>query len=429
MERLVLKRITDHVNLSPAVDRLQSAYRKFHSTETALLKVTDDIFETFNAGQSTLLVALDLSAAFDCIDHEVLIKRLEHTFGIAGVALDWLRSYLQGRSSFLRLGSSLSKAASVETGVPQGSSLGPQLFSLFVSPMAGLIESLGVRYHQYADDTQLYIAISKCDKTSKAQLSTLESCVSAVHNWMLHNGLSLNPAKSEAIQFSIGRGHSTVVDIATVNVSGAAIQPTASVKSLGVRLDRHLSFDQQIDSVCKSCYFHIRALRHVRESLPDDVAKTVACSIVSSRLDYCNALYYNMSSTNVAKLQRVQNTLARVVLKLRKHDHVSAALARLHWLPVEQRIAFKVATLTFKLRLHHQPDYLYELIQPYNPARELRSSNQGLLNSTVSRTVTGSRAFRHSSVTVWNKLPQDIRNTQTIATFRRKLKTHLFTVI
>ena len=121
----------------------------------------------------------------------------------------------------------------------------------------------------------------------------------------MHNGLLLNPTKSDAVQFTLGKGRSVIEEISTVRVSRVAIQLSKSVKSLGVTLYKHLSFDEQIDNVCKSAYFHIRALRHIRESMPDDVTKTVACSIVSSRLDYCNALYYNLSSVNLAKLQRV----------------------------------------------------------------------------------------------------------------------------
>jgi len=200
-----------------------------------------------------------------------------------------------------------------------------------------------------------------------------------------------------------------------------------SVKSLGVTLDEHLSFDEQVDNVCKSAYFHIRALRHIRESLPDDVTKTVACSIVSSRLDYCNALYYNISSVNLAKLQRVQNTLARVVLRQRKYDHITPALVHLHWLPIKYRVIFKLATLTFKTLQSHQPHYLYDLIASDNqPVRSLRSSTQNRLPVNISRTVTSSRSFRHSSVAVWNNLPQDIRDSNSLVTFRSKLKTHLF---
>ena len=424
LERLVLTRITSHSNESAAVDPLQSAYRHGYSTETALLQVTSDIFEAFDAGESVLLVALDQSAAFDCIHHATLIDRLRHTYGLTGVALDWMKSYLSSRQSYVNWRTCNSDHIVVDTGVPQGSALGPQLFSMYIAPLAGLIRSFGIRYHQYADDTQVYISLSK--NNSSVQLETLERCVTKVHEWLLHNGLALNPAKSDAVQFSIGRGRARTDRIAVVDVSGADIQPAATIKSLGVVLDQNLSFNQQVDGVCKSCYFHIRALRHVRDSLPDDVAKTVAVSIVTSRLDYCNALYAGMSATNFDKLQRVQNTLARVVLKKRKFDHITPSLAELHWLPVRQRITFKIATLTYKLLHSSQPHYLSDSLQFYQPERNLRSSSQQLLTVTRSRTVTASRSFKHSSVSVWNSLPRDIRSTDTLSSFRRQLKTFLF---
>ena len=123
-----------------------------------------------------------------------------------------------------------------------------------------------------------------------AKVDLLESCTASLHSWLLHNGLQLNPTKSELIQFTGGHGRDRVNDVPHVTVSNAVIQPSSTVKSLGVILDRQLTFDEHVVSITKACLFHIRALRHVRNSLPDDVAKTVACSIIGSRLDYCNSL-------------------------------------------------------------------------------------------------------------------------------------------
>jgi len=424
LERLVLTRITSHANSSAVIDSFQSAYRQGHSTETALLRVTNDVFEAFDAGRSVLLVALDLSAAFDCIDHRTLIDRLQYTFGLTGLALDWLRSYMNSRFSFVKWKSCTSDRVSIDTGIAQGSSLGPKLFSMYIAPLARLIRSSGVQYHQYADDTQLYISVSRNDVD--VNIATLERCIVDVHEWLLHNGLALNPTKSDAIQFVTGRGRSRVDDVTSLDVSGAAIQPAATVKSLGVVLDRQLSFDQHVNNVCRACYYHIRALRHVRDSLPDDVAKTVAVSIVTSRLDYCNALYCGMSSSNFDKLQRVQNTLARVILKQHKFVHVTPLLVQLHWLPIRQRVTFKLATLTFKLIHSHQPSYLFELIDMYQPVRYLRSSDLNLLCAHRTRTVLATRAFKHSAVAVWNNLLPDIRNCETLYSFKRRLKTVLF---
>jgi Reverse transcriptase (RNA-dependent DNA polymerase) len=251
-------RLTTHNSLSASIDRLQSAYRRFHSTETAPLKVTDDIYAAFNDGQSTLLVALDLSAAFDCIDHGTLVDRLRHTFGLAGAALDWIRSYLCDRSAFVGIDRHSSSFVSVDTGVLQKSSLGPQMFSMYIAPLASLIQSFGIRYHQYADDTQLYIAISK--ENVSVRLNILERCIAAVHEWLLLNGLALNPVKSDFVQFSPARCRSRVSDVAAANVSSVPVHPSSTIKSLGVTLDCHLSFDQQVNNVRKNCYFHIRAL-------------------------------------------------------------------------------------------------------------------------------------------------------------------------
>ena len=151
--------------------------------------------------------------------------------------------------------------------------------------------------------------------------NTIEQCTNSLYNWLSQNGLALNPCKSEAIQFRTAQTRSD--DCATVvNVAGENIVMSPSIKSLGVVLDSQLSFDNNVAAVMKACYFHMCALRHIRSSLPDEVAKMVACSITSSRLDYCNSLLVGMSENNFAKLQRLQNSLARVVIETTRYNHV-----------------------------------------------------------------------------------------------------------
>ena len=399
----MLARIVPHASASPSFDAVQSAYRRHHSTETALLKITDDIYAGFSGHQSTILVALDQSAAFDCIDHSILIRRLDHTFGVAESSLDWVRSYLQGRSTFVRWKQNSSGIYPLDTGVPQGSALGPLLFSLYIAPLSGVIRSFGVRHHQYADDTQIYIAVSRADLS--VNVGQLENCTAGVHAWLQINGLQLNQKKSEVIQFTTTRGRDRVDDVAAIRVSNAVIPPVSTVRSLGVTLDKKLTFDQHVTDICRSCYHHIRALRHVRESLQDEVARTVACSLVSSRLDYCNSLFVGMTKSNFRKLQRVQNTLARAVLRRGKFEHITPALKELHWLPVEHRVTYKIATLAYTIKCTGQPAYLRELLPDYEPARTLRSSSKHLLCETATKTILSSRGFRHSAAAVWNNLP------------------------
>ena len=203
---------------------------------------------------------------------------------------------------------------------------------------------------------------------------------------------------------------------------------SATLRSLGVTLDRQLSFDQHVTDTCRKCYFHIRAFRHVRNSLPDDVAKSVACGIVGSRLDYCNSLLFGISAANIDRLQKVQNTLARVTLRQSRATSSVNALAELHWLPINYRINFKIATLTYMVKHCGYPTYLRELLHDYKPTVCLRSSFRDLLLPARVRTVLASRGFSQSSSTVWNNLPDDIRACSTLSTFKRRLKTHFYNV-
>ena len=199
------------------VSTVQSAYRRQHSTETALLKITNDIYTGFDTHQSTILAALDQSAAFDCIDHEIMISRLQHTFGVTDLALSWFASYFTARSMSVRRRGISSALTPCDYGVPQGSALGPLCFNLYVAPLSCVIGSFGVRHHQYADDTQMYISASRADL--KANIDTLEKCTAAVHQWLLHNGLQLNPSKSDVIQFTADRGREQVDDVSSLPVS------------------------------------------------------------------------------------------------------------------------------------------------------------------------------------------------------------------
>jgi hypothetical protein len=287
-----------------------------------------------------------------------------------------------------------------------------------------VLRSFGLSHHQYADDSQIYVSTTKDEL--KAKVDLLEQCTAGVHAWLLHNGLQLNPQKSDVIHLTAGKRQEQAEDLEAISISGATIQPSSSVKSLGVTLDRHLTLDQHVNNVCKACYFHTRALRHVRPSLPDAVAKTVACSIVSSRLDYCNSLLEGTSESNFKNSQRVQNNLARVVLRRGKYDHISSALAGLHWLPIKQRVTFKLSTLTYNIKRNNQPSYLRELLTDYEPVRCLRSATQDLIRVDRCRTVLSSRAFKYSAAKTWNNLPDSVRCCNSLLTFKSKLKTHLF---
>ena len=195
LEKVVASRLNSHINSSHTSNNYQSAYRKFHSTETTLLKIHNDILSSMDDGKVTALTLLDLSAAFDTIDHTVFLRRLGNWFGVSGKALDWFKSYLTGRSQRIKLSNCLSSRCDLSFGVPQGSVLGPLLFTLYTTPLSSLISGYAIPHHLYADDSQLYDSFSSGD--SAAELSGLQSCLASVQSWISTNKLKLNPDKTE----------------------------------------------------------------------------------------------------------------------------------------------------------------------------------------------------------------------------------------
>jgi len=422
LERIFLSRIIHHIEQSPGFNKFQSAYRRGYSTETALLRLLNDVYGAADKKSRSLLVLLDLSAAFDTIDLNTLVHRVERTFGITGTALQWLQSYVNKRSQFVSVGGAKSRIITNEFGIPQGSCLGPCLFALYVAPIAGVIESFGVSHAQYADDTQLYVALN-----SATTLTTMNNCFEAVHHWFAVNGLALNPGKSEATVIGTSAKLRIESKIDTIALSDVRIPVADCVKSLGVSIDSTLSFNQHVDNICKASHYHIRALRHIRQCLNNDTARTVASSMVGARLDYCNSLLYGTTTVNINKLQRVQNSLARVVTGTRRYDHITAVLADLHWLKIQERITYKIALLTFKTVTTNRPTYLADLVSFHAPVRALRSNQQNRLHCDRVRTQFGSRAFSHAAPSVWNSLPLNLTDTSvSLATFKRHLKTYLY---
>ena len=223
LDKVVVNQLNSHINSSITSNQYQSAYRKFHSTETALLKIHNDSLASLNAGQITALALLDLSAVFDTIDHTILLIRLDDWFGVTGKALDWLKSYLTGRCQRIRLGDCLSSKADLKFGVPQGSILGPLLFTLCTTPLSSMIFEHAIPHHLYADDSQLYVSFASGD--SAAALNGLQSCLASVQSWMSTNKLNLNPDKTEFLIIGNERQRSKYLCMFPIELLGVKNQP------------------------------------------------------------------------------------------------------------------------------------------------------------------------------------------------------------
>lgn len=253
----------------------------------------------------------------------------------------------------------------------------------------------------------------------------IQACVRDIDRWMVTNRLKLNSDKTEVLVLSAA--HRPRPPIGDFQICNDNISPSSAVRNIGVIFDENMSLEKHITSVCKSCFFHIRNISKIRKYLSPQACITLVHAFITSKLDFCNSLLYGLPKSPIQKLQHVQNAAARVVSLSRKYDHITPVLYRLNWLPVEQRIEFKLLLLTFKALHNTAPSYLRELIEPYVPSRSLRSSNLNFLSKPVFKLKSyGKRSFSCAAPELWNSLPLNIRSVNSLSTFKKLVKTWLF---
>ena len=426
VEKAVSLQISSHLEKNDLSDIYQSAYKKQHSIETALVRVQNDLLMALDSGCSVILLMLDLSAAFDTVDHSIMLHRLSFRFGIKEKALKWFESYLSDRRQAVVVNANTSSWHSLPFGVPQGSVLGPILFTMYISPLGDLVRQHNVSYHMYADDTQLYLSFRSNDhESTEVAKSSIEQCVLAIKKWMASNFLKLNDDKTELLV--VYPKHIETPSLRSIAVGEEVINPSECARNIGVMLDQNLNMEQQITTICKSAFLHIRNIRKVRKYLPQHAAETVVNALVTSRLDNCNALLFGLPKNLLQKLQYVQNSAARLIMGTNKRDHIRPVLKKLHWLPIDNRIVFKILLLTFKARAKLAPQYIQDLINDYTPQRNLRSGSKCLLETpNYNLESYGKRAFSVAAPRLWNSLPMELKTSTSIDIFKKKLKTYLF---
>ena len=428
LEKIVLSHISSYLNSHNLYNTCQSAYRPGHSTETALLKVANDLFLSLDKGNISVLALLDFYSAFDTIDHPILVHRLYTDFGFIEAVLQWCSSYLPDRTHYVSLSNHCSAFTPVNSGAPQGSVLGPMLYTMYIKRLSAIIDSHSIIHHSFSDDIQLQMSAPP-DRISEL-LHSMQSCLGDVKAWETANMFKLNDNKTELMLVTSKRTKHLHSLPTSITIGNAQIPFKKSVKNLGFTLDCHLTVNAHVSNIARTCYFELRRLASIRRFLTSTANATLVSAFVLSRIEYCNSLLFGSTHDVTSHLQRIQNNAARVILCLPKSSRITIHLKSLHWLPVNVRSTYKIACLCYHCHSSTAPLYVTDMLhrKPLH-TRNTRSSSytMPLLNRQAHSMATlGVRSFSFASSSVWNSIPNDVRCAPSLSSPKSRLKTYLF---
>ena len=423
IEKVAARQMIDYLRDSGFLDNLQSAYKQAHSTTTALLNVTDDIYEALENSELTFLVLLDYSKAFDCANHRLIIAKLKAA-GLCDDALTWVSSYLSGRSQKVVTGTKESGWEAIINGVPQGSVLGPLLFTVLVSDIKDAIKR--GRYHLYADDTQLYYTC-KVEEVNET-IDKINSDLENISNFSVKNCLKLNAGKSKFIIIGSRPNLKKLktIQLKHIKMGGEIIEREHEVKNLGVTFDETMSWVRHVNlSVAKS-YGKLKNVWRFNKFLSQKSKLCICEAYILSNFNYCDLILQNMTKLLKEKIQKCQNRCVRFIYGLRKYDHISHIRISNKILSMENRRLLHSLTMMFRIKNGHAPSYLSERITRHADIHEHNTRNRNNILAPFARSNMRAMSFFVFITKKFNDLSNFIKTTGvTLGTFRTNCKKHL----
>lgn len=424
LEKLAHDQIVTFLNSNRLLDSFQTGFRKHHNTQSALLRLTDDIRMGIESKKVTLLLQFDFSKAFDTISPSRLLQKLQN-IGFSRQSLQWLLTYLCGRSQCVLSKSSTSETRETNLGVPQGSVLGPLLFCLYVNDLQQSLGSDGVSRIVYADDIQVYTQVST-DNILQG-IDHLSLIAGRVATWAELNHLRLNSSKTTAIAFGTPHAINLFKRLNHPGVSfpnGEIVRFEGTVKSLGILLDSTLSWRPQVDQVTSKVNRALFGLRFIKPCTTQTLRRRLVESLIVPHLDYCSVVYLNATMALRARLQRLSNAGVRYIFGVSRDTRITPYRSQLGWLRTDSRRCYFALLVMYKVVRMREPKILTSLFTPYASDKPQRGTRRDL-DIPFTSSEMGINSFQVKSAKLWNSIPAHIRDLPTYSQFKRAARKYL----
>ena len=411
-ERVIYDQLYIFIAENELLTNYQSGFRGLHSTVTSLLEATNEWAYNIDSGNVNAVMFLDLKKAFDTVDHEILLNKL-NAYGIKGTAGNWLRSYLNERNQKCFVNGHFSSNRLLQCGVPQGTILGPLLFLIYINDLPNcLIHS---RARMFADDTNLTYASNNIHEINH----NLNEDLANVSEWLSANKLTLNQTKTEFMLIGSRQRINTFQSTPLLVINNVPVKQVSHTKSLGVHIDENLSWNVHIEKLSKKVASGIGALKRIRPYVPFTTMQLIYKCLVQPYFDYCSAVWDSCSSYLVNKLQKLQNRAARVLTSSSYDTNADYLFESLGWKNLVSQRRFTKAIMVYKSLNGLAPDYLSNMFVDRNSITNyaLRDTSNKLALS-LPRTNYLKNSFSYSGAVLWNSLPTELRQASTLHKFK-----------
>jgi len=419
LEKCVNSQLTAYLNQHSLLSCDQSAFRQGHSTTTSAHKLLDDLMDNINEGMINAICFFDLKKCFDTIDHPLLLAKLQR-YGITGYELSWFENYLSDRTQLVAVNGAFSEKAGVSTGVPQGSVLGPLLFLLFINDLPKCLKHSSSNI--YADDTAIYA----CGNSVKEVSNLLQRDIENISMWFAENKLTVNSTKSYCMLITSNRN--LLDQKLDIRVNNTIIEQVRATKYLGLFPDSSLTWTEHVSKLCSKLAPKVGILRRLRHVISTDCLKMIYQSTVQSLIDYCITVWGFSSNRNLDLVQRLQNRAARIILGNYSREVRGIDLVKdLGWFNVRQRRDYFTGILVYKALNGLSTEYMSDLftyVRDVNLCNTRSASDNTLTIPKVNKHVF-SQSIQVSGPRTWNRVPSEVRTSNSLCSFKTSLSNYL----